>query len=51
MPVMIPCAMRVGSRTVSAALEDLRLVDGDEHEEARRRQTSAWVRKPAGRPW
>ena len=52
MPVMIPCAMRVGSIRTSGPISNhsawyfVRSMRSDEA-----RQTSACVRKPAGRPW
>ena len=51
MPVMIPCAMRVDRcRTVSTdAREPLRLVHGEEHEQARREAHERVGAEP-GRP-
>ena len=54
MPVMMPCAIRVGSvRTESAsgAMYQTDWYSVTSISMLEDTQTSTWVRKPAGRPW
>ncbi len=54
MPVMMPWAMRVGSTRATSALDAMNQRSWYRVTSISRldaRQTSVWVRKPAGRPW
>jgi hypothetical protein len=55
MPVMMPWAMRVGSSATRvepySALNHSDSNTGTSISAVDARQTRAWVRKPAGRPW